>query len=471
MISWKNVEIKIRTTQLINHLTFSLEKGESLGIIGDNGTGKTVLAKALAGMIPVQGNINTDFSKLKTALVSFQSTLKLKNGSAAYHQQRWNNLDPELVPLVREEIQYDKYRDQLEPLLQKFDFERLLNSNIISLSNGEQHKMELMKALSQQTDLLILDNAFNGLDSGSRNLLTQLIEQLVSEKQSVVMTGLKKDDFPDSIQKFIHLRKNEIPQFSTRDEIVEESSFKSDQLLELPVWKNSNFDELIALENVNLKYGEKSILKNITWKVKAGEHWVLSGPNGSGKTSLLDLIFADNPKAYGSNIRLFGKPKGSGESIWDIKKQIGFISPELQQYLPSHQNALQVICSGFFESEGLYKKPTSYQESVAKQWLSMLGNPDWANKPYPILSASQQRIILILRTLIKNPPLLLLDEPFQGLDSRNVIKIQDLLNKIAKQTNCTMVFVTHCRNEIPNSFSLELKLDIGEIVHIGEKLD
>jgi molybdate transport system ATP-binding protein len=469
MISWKNVEIKIRTSQLVNHLTFSLEKGESIGIIGDNGTGKTVLAKALAGMIPVKGDINTDFSKLNTAFVSFQSNLKLKNGSAAYHQQRWNNLDPELVPQVKEEIQFDKNRTPLEPLLRKFDFERLLNCNIISLSNGEQHKMELLKALAQKPDLLILDNAYNGLDSSSRNLLTQLIEQLVSEKQSVVMTGLKKGDFPDSIQKFIQLSKNEIPQVLSRDEIVEESSSESDQLLELPVWKNSNFDILIALENVGLRYGEKSILKNITWKVQAGEHWVLSGSNGSGKTSLLDLIFAENPKGYGCNIRLFGKPKGSGESIWDIKKHIGFISPELQQYLPSNQNALQVICSGFFDSEGLYKKPTSFQEGVAKQWLRILGNPDWAHKPYTILSASEQRIVLILRTLIKNPPLLLLDEPFQGLDYKNITKIQNLLNLIAQQTNCAMIFVTHFRNEIPKSFMLELMLNDGVIDFIGAR--
>jgi molybdate transport system ATP-binding protein len=468
MISWKNVEIKIRTTKLVNQLTFSLKKGASLGIIGDNGTGKTVLAKAFAGIIPVNGEINTDFSKLKSVFVSFQSNLKLKNGNAAYHQQRWNNLEPELVPLVREEIQYENYRDRLDPLLQKFNFRKLLDSNVISLSNGEQHKMELIKALAQQPDLLVLDNAFNGLDSGSRNLLTRLIEQLISEKQSVVMTGLKKDDFPDSIQKFIQLRKNEIPQVLSRDEIVEESISESDQLLELPVWKNSNFDELIALENIGLSYGEKSILKNITWKVRAGEHWVLSGPNGSGKTSLLDLIFADNPKGYGCNIRLFGKPKGSGESIWDIKKQIGFISPELQQYLPSHQNARQVICSGYFDSEGLYKKLTSYQEGVAKQWLRMLGNPEWENKPFTTLSASEQRIVLILRTLIKNPPLLLLDEPFQGLDTQNISKIQDLLNKIAMQTNCAMVFISHFTNEIPESFSLELKLQNGEIVYMGE---
>ena len=469
MIRWKNVEIKIRTTQLINNLNISLKRGESLGIVGNNGTGKTILAKALAGMIPVYGEINSDFSDLKSIFVSFQSNLRLKNGNSVYHQQRWNNLEPEFVPLVQEEIQYGKYKIQLDPLLQKFNFKKYLKSPVIHLSNGEQHKMELIKALSMHPDLLILDNAFNGLDYDSRVLLTSLIDQLIIEKQSVIMTGFKKEDFPDSIQKFVLLCKNEIPQIISKDEISEESTSETCQFPEIPSWRNSDFTELIALEDVHLQYGETSILKNITWTVKAGEHWVLSGSNGSGKTSLLNLIFADNPKGYECNIRLFGKQKGSGESIWDIKKQIGFISPELQQYLPSRQTAIQVICSGFFDSEGIYKKPTSYQEDIAKQWLRMFGDQNWANKSFSILSASEQRIVLILRTLIKNPSLLLLDEPFQGLDFRNVLKIKTLLNTISLQTNCAMVFVTHFRDEIPDCFSSELKLHIGEIEFIGKR--
>jgi molybdate transport system ATP-binding protein len=130
-----------------------------------------------------------------------------------------------------------------------------------------------------------------------------------------------------------------------------------------------------------MKYGEKGILKDISWKVSPGEHWVLSGGNGSGKTSLLNLIFADNPKAYACNIKLFGKQRGSGESIWNIKQKIGFISPELQQYLPDKQSALQVICSGLYDSEGLFTKPTSYELSLAKQWLMLVGDTDWAEKP------------------------------------------------------------------------------------------
>jgi molybdate transport system ATP-binding protein len=469
MIYWKNVEIKIRTTTLLSDLTFSLKKGESLGIIGDNGSGKTILAKALAGQLPVYGEINEDFSGLKPVFVSFQSNLKLKNGSATYHQQRWNNLDPELVPLVKEEIQYYNYRNELEPLIKKFNFEKFLNSPIICLSNGEQRKMELIRALAHKPELIVLDNAFNGLDTNSRILFSQFINQLIAEKQSVVMTGLKKDDFPVSIQQFIQLKTNKIPRLISRAEIEEHHISETFNFNDLPSWENSNFDELIGLEKVSLKYGDKTILQDISWQVKSGEHWVLSGSNGSGKTSLLNLIFADNPKAYSCNIRLFGKRKGSGESIWAIKKRIGFISPELQQYLPSKQNAVQVICSGFFDSEGLYTIPTSYQEGIAKQWLRMVGDISWANKPFGILSASAQRIVLILRTLIKNPPLLLLDEPFQGLDSQNIVKIQRLLNIIAQQTNCTMVFVTHFRDEIPESFTLELKLEDGEMEVIGEK--
>jgi molybdate transport system ATP-binding protein len=464
MISWNNVEIRIRTTRIIEHLYLDLPKGEPLGIIGDNGTGKTVLAKAIAGIVPVSDGIAPIPYSIKPVYVSFQSTFQMRNGFTAFRQQRWNNIDPDSVPKVYEEIEYQKYQQQLDPLLEKFNFRKHLDSYVISLSNGEQRKLELIRALAQHPDLLVLDNAYNGLDADSRNLLSGMLDQLASDNHTFVLTGLKEGDFPQSVNRFVLLEKNSFPKIISKSDIPKEKDEPSTLAIEeLPVWKNSTFEELISVKELNLVIGGKTILKNINWKVNTGECWILSGANGSGKTSLLNLIFADNPKAYGCNIRLFGKQRGSGESIWDIKKKIGFISPELQQYLPKNQNALQVICSGLFDSEGLYIKPTSYHLSLAKQWLRTVGELSWSEKLYGELSASAQRIVLILRTLIKNPPLLLLDEPFQGLDQNSIQKITAILRLIASTTNCSMILTTHFKNEIPSFFDKEIKLVNGEI--------
>ncbi len=465
MIFWKNVQVKVRTTLIIDQLHLSIGKGESLGIIGVNGTGKTILAKAIAGIIPVQGDSIYSMPEIKSQFVSFQSSFKMRNGFAAYRQQRWNNIDPDSVPTVTQELNYAENWQVLDPILERFNFKQHLTKFVISLSNGEQRKLELIRALSQHLDLLVIDNAFNGLDADSRELLSEMLDRLIKEKQSLVLTGLKKDDFPESITRFVYLDKGSLPCLINRSELIDrEYGYKVD-ITELPKWKESTYDELISVENICLNYGEKSILKDVSWRVNAGEQWVLSGGNGAGKTSLLNLIFADNPKAYGCKIKLFGREKGSGESIWDIKKQIGFISPELQQYLPQNQDALKVICSGLFDSEGLYNKPTSYQLSLARSWLLLIGDISWANRRFGELSSSEQRIVLIIRTLIKNPPLLLLDEPFQGLDAQNVANLQYLLNLIAEKTNCAMVFVTHLNNEIPAAFNLELRLKAGEIVY------
>jgi molybdate transport system ATP-binding protein len=273
------------------------------------------------------------------------------------------------------------------------------------------------------------------------------------------MTGLELSDFPPSVNRFLVLEEGRVANEFSRIE-VQPVNFQPVELLhETPDWTNSVLNELVYLNDVSLQYGERKILDHIDWTIKAGERWSLSGPNGSGKTSLLNLIFGDNPKAYGCNIRLFGKQKGTGESIWDIKAWIGFVSPELHQFLPQNQSVIDVICSGFSEAEGTFKNPTGYQRDVARRWLKTLNYAEISGKLFGELSTSSQRIVLLLRTLVKNPPLLILDEPFQGLDSAHVRLLKNLLNRIAEESDCAMIFVTHIPEELPECFKLHLKLN------------
>jgi molybdate transport system ATP-binding protein len=464
MMIWNNVSVKIRTSVLLQGVHLELKKGDVLGIIGPNGSGKTVLARAIAGELPVSGEVTADGVFLKKRFVPFHSSLALSNGHAVYRQQRWNKIETELLPVVSDEIKKCVDPELALVLLKQFGMENLVDSFVINLSNGEQRKLELVMALAAKPDLLVLDNAYTGLDSNSRELLTKMLETLMERGQTLIMTGLDLNDFSPSVSCFLVLKDGQPEKTCNRSEIRTISSNKLEISGEFPLWANSDFNELVFLEDVSLQYGNRKILDKINWKIKAGERWSLSGPNGSGKTSLLNLIFADNPKAYGCNIRLFGKQKGTGESIWDIKARIGFVSPELHQYLPHNQSVIDVICSGFREAEGTFKNPTGYQRDVALRYLKALGYSEIAWKLFGELSTSSQRIVLLLRTLVKNPPLLILDEPFQGLDTAHIKLLKNLLNKLAAESNCAMIFVTHIPEELPECFTLHLKLKEGKIV-------
>jgi len=418
-------------------------------------------------MLPIIGENGSE--PYKAVYVSFQSDFQLKHNARGYRQLRWNWTDPEFIPTVKEEFDQVKNQPQLQKLIHQFNFENHLNQFVISLSNGEQRKFELIKALATSPDLLIIDNAFNGLDKTSRNLLNEMLNQLIANGHSLVLTGLKPADFPDRIKRFIFIDSNKNCFELSREMLPENEQTKTRSTGEMPYWKKSETIELISLKNLHLKIAGKTILKDINWIVNAGESWILSGENGSGKTSLLNMIFADNPKAYQCDIRLFGKQKGSGESIWDIKNRIGFVSPEMHQYQPGKQRVNDVICSGFFISEGLYKKPTSFQRNLAARWLNLIGLKQMNETTFETLSASAQRMVLVVRSLVNNPPLVILDEPFQGLDPENIQRMKMLLNTIAENTNCAMIFVSHFEGEIPEAFNLELKLNNGEIEFIGKR--
>ena len=214
---------------------------------------------------------------------------------------------------------------------------------------------------------------------------------------------------------------------------------------------------LVELKNVNVNYDDRSILKDINWTIKKKEFWHLIGPNGSGKTTLLSMIYGNNIKAYGQDVYLFGNKKGSGESVWEIKQKIGFISPAMLESFKRSYTVEQMIISGFFDSVGLYQSPSTAQIQTAAQWIDVLNLSNQKNTSFLKLSPAVQRLILIARAMIKHPPLLILDEPLINVDDEGTALISALINKIAKESDTSILFVSH-RDE-PNihpNFTYEL---------------
>jgi molybdate transport system ATP-binding protein len=210
---------------------------------------------------------------------------------------------------------------------------------------------------------------------------------------------------------------------------------------------------LIQMNNVSVSYQERPIVKNINWTIQQGEFWQLIGPNGSGKSTLLSLINGDSPKGYGQDLHLFGRKKGSGESVWDIKKNIGYFATNMTSLFTRNHTLEQMILSGFFDSIGLYDLPTTLQKTIADEWLDLIGMLHLKNKMFKRLSVGQQRLAMIVRSVLKHPPLVILDEPVEGLDDENVAMVCQLINLLKQESNMTIVYVSHRiePNLAPNS--------------------
>lgn len=341
-----------------------------------------------------------------------------------------------LQQFIKEEAAHDKYV-----------LSHQQRRSIRTFSSGEQKKALLEYLLAARPDFLVLDNAFDMLDTQAQADLLQRLTQLAAEIP-ILQVYKRKENLLPFINFALRVEKDKITFAGTIAEFHksfdESAGFKLKQPIPLPLveFKKEN-NPLIEFKNVMVDYGKKTVVKNINWTIGNGEFWQLKGPNGSGKTTLLTMITGDNPKAYGQDLTLFGQKKGSGESIWDIKKKIGYVTPAMTVLFNGRHSAEEMIISGLTDSIGLYMKPSDLQRKLAKKWLELIGLDEFKSTPFSRLSESQQCMVLIARAMIKHPPLLILDEPTHSLDDYNVSILIALVNKFAKESPTALIYVSH----------------------------
>ena len=334
------------------------------------------------------------------------------------------------------------------------------NDSLLHLSSGEHKRFQLIKAFLQDADVHIFDSPFIGLDVNSRKNLNKIINKKSSTSTIIITADV--EDAPSCITHVAELENGKLKSFESIKEFkhsinnIQHSIFNG----AIPLQQNvDEFDVAVKLENVSVAYGDKKILTNVNWQINRGERWLLKGVNGAGKSTLISLITGDHPQAYANKVFLFDKKRGSGESIWDIKKKIGFISPELHWYFDKTISVYNTIASGFFDTIGVYKKLNDEQNNIVQQWLSFLNLIGKAQFSLSTLSTSQQRLALLARALVKNPSLLILDEPCQGLDDLQVKNFVALVDALCMQSNKTLIYVSHYENEIPKCVNKVMLLE------------
>jgi molybdate transport system ATP-binding protein len=317
--------------------------------------------------------------------------------------------------------------------------------NLISFSDGEQKKALLQHLINQQPDCMILENVFDHLDIASQ---IKIREQMAEKKEAIIFIQIvnRKSDILDFINLIVGFDENKqlIQLNKAYDHVLQ---WNENIQIPAPLKHYENIENpLVELNDVSVNYEERCILKNIRWKINQGEFWQLIGPNGSGKSTLLSMITGDNPKAYNQHLTLFGKKRGTGETVWEIKAKIGYVNALMTHYFERRDTVENMVIAGLFDSIGLYTKPTESQTQLAHEWLKVIGLFEQRKKAFVDLSAGEQRLIMIARAMIKHPPLLILDEPTTGLDDHDASLFTRLVNKIAKETNTAIIYVSH-RNE------------------------
>ena len=327
--------------------------------------------------------------------------------------------------------------------------EKLMESGLRVLSTGEIRKSLIYRALLEKPDLLILDEPFDGLDRKSVIIMQEMLNSLLKKDYPLLMILNRKSEILNAHSHVGIFRDFSLCFTGSRGEWEDFDSTRSSRMDRRSVppapekTENTIPDTLVDIRNTTVRYGEKTILDRINWKVEKGQHWKITGPNGAGKSTLLNLITGDQNQVYANDVSLFGRKRGSGESIWEIKEKLGIISPALQLSYRVSLSARMCIVSGLYDSIGVYNSVSPREKALADAWLRCLGMEDKADRPMKRLSYGEQRLLLIARGLIKHPPLIILDEPCQGLDDENRLRVLDLLGDFVKGSESTLLYVTH----------------------------
>ena len=495
LLSIDHATLKLGNTNVFSDLNFTVNQGENWALIGESGSGKSALLQIIAGKLHISaGSIHYYFHEeyLKEhhssdAHLTFHKLIgfveprhhfrNLSNTSDFYYQQRYNSSDSEDALTVEEYLGSIKHYSEtpgywdLPKVMQRLNLEVLKGKQLIKLSNGETKRLLIAAALIKNPVILLLDNPLTGLDVQTRAEFNRIITDINSSGITVVM-ATSPFEIPDAITHVAVLKNGVIAQQVPAKDFDSSYFTKIDKgsldLDELSALLNINpippYEWIVRMNNVNITYGEKEILKNVDWQIKQGDRWALLGPNGAGKSTLLSLVNADNPQAYANDIILFDRKRGTGESIWDIKNKTGFVSPELYQYFPTDNSCLQVIESGFYDTMGLFRPSDPKKSAIALRWMKALEIDRYARVLLKNIPASAQRLCLLARALIKNPTLLIFDEPCQGMDLHQQLHFKMLVDTICELSNVTLIYVTHYQNEIPDSVDKVLRLDKGKVI-------
>lgn len=447
-------------------------------VIGPNGSGKSMLADIIERGRNFRTNRITfeGIDRPVVRKVEFADVHSLRGITATgYYQQRYEATMNDEVPTVAEALGSTFDLEGVKSNCELLDLHGVMEKRINYLSSGELRKLLISTALTSRPDLLILDNPYIGLDVDSRRVLDNALQRLAESGVNIMLLVCDPADVPTFTTAVIPVSGMTIkpvievtmPVKELRDSLMYLFDYAIDtRLIPRPLRLDNEPVEVIAsFDKCTISYGRRVIRESLDWTIRDNERWALNGPNGSGKSTLLSMINADNPARYRSNITLFDNHRGVGHSIWDIKRRIGYVSPEMRLYFSGTGDAATVIGQGLIDTVGSYVKLRPDEQAQASMWVQLLHLEPIAERPYNTLSAGERQMVLLARAMIKQPRLLILDEPMHGLDYGRKRAMRALINHFAARADrpdspypMSLIYVTHNPEELPECINKFMSL-------------
>jgi molybdate transport system ATP-binding protein len=494
LITVDGITVRLRDRWLLNGSSWRINAGEQWTVVGPNGAGKTTLVKAVAGLLPVvQGKIHYhafgDISPIDAiAFVASDTRRDLwcrekHLDHARGFAGRFNDATTvrDLIYRHRAKLSVSsdsKYR--IAEVVERFKLETLLDRPALDVSTGEMSRVLVVRELIRGPKMMILDEPFDGLDHSGRQDLREMLDGLAVSGLPVMLVTHRLEEMLPATTHVLTVVGGRIAGAGIVDppsRLLDTASTAASKPRERrpfkghPAHRKANrrlsSEPLIEMRAVTVCYGDTIILDRITWVVAEGEHWAITGPNGAGKSTLLKLITGECLQVYANRIRLFGRVRGAQQTLWETRERLGVVSHDLSSGYQKRMFAMDVVCSGFFDSVGLYRHCDAKQKATAEGWLTRLDISALSQTPFNQLSHGQRQMILIARAMVKQPKLLILDEPCAGLDPENRRAVLRLLEQIGRSGTTSLIFVSHHEKETPACITHRLSLDHGVVVREG----
>jgi molybdate transport system ATP-binding protein len=503
-LALENASVRLGDRIVFRGTNWTWRAGEQWAMLGPDGAGKSLLIQALLGHVPlVEGDLRGPYLTCESAAspiteniahVSPETQRCVAIQESSFYQSRWHSGAGEGLRTVEQFLSQESVEERnpfevgvrdgnrREFLRRQSRFVRwlgisgLLSRKLVHLSNGELRKALLVHAVLKAPCLLILEDPFAGLDAATRRVLHRVIARVMRGGMCVLVATSRPEEIPTSASHLLVIDQHQVIAQGPVDHMLrvwrERFRTPAAKLRTLGSRKpkpsppeNSPLEAepLVEFRNVSVMHGAKQILRDITWTLRRGECWALFGRNGAGKTTLLNLIQGDHPQIYAQSVRLFGQSTDSTQRLWQMRGCMGWMSPELHQHYPGDWETLDVVCSGFFNTVGLYEPCSRSKRNAARHCLMELGLAAHAPEPFGQLSFGQQRLVLLARAAVKRPRLLILDEPCQGLDATQRLTVLAAVDRVVAQTGASLIFVTHHANEVPRCITHLLRLEAGRV--------